>query len=121
MSILIDMHLYGHARSEQKRGTGHVVFALLILRGLVDFVDWLLNCVCWSVCVSALSAGAYTTTLLVMVDRVKVGGRAHPTLTRLGSIYHHDGVYARKWPLPAYLHSVVCVFYLQLKNYVLSL
>ncbi len=34
--------------------------------------------------VSALSAGEYTTTLLVMVDRVKGGVRAYPTLTRLG-------------------------------------
>jgi hypothetical protein len=34
--------------------------------------------------VSALSAGAYTTTLLVMVDRVKGEGRAPPTVTRLG-------------------------------------
>jgi hypothetical protein len=28
--------------------------------------------------VSSLSSGAYTTTLLVMVDRVKRGGRAPP-------------------------------------------
>ncbi len=34
--------------------------------------------------VSALSAGAYATTLLAMVDTVKGGGRAPPTLTRLG-------------------------------------
>ncbi len=34
--------------------------------------------------VSALSAGAYTTTLCVMVDIVKGGGRAPTTLTRLG-------------------------------------
>jgi hypothetical protein len=32
----------------------------------------------------ALSAGAYTTTLYVMVDIVKEGGLASPTLTRLG-------------------------------------
>jgi hypothetical protein len=31
-----------------------------------------------------LSCSVYTTTLLVMVDRVKVAGRAPPTLTRLG-------------------------------------
>ena len=31
-----------------------------------------------------LSAGAYTTTLYVKVDGVKEGGRAPPTLTRLG-------------------------------------
>ncbi len=49
---------------------------------------------------SALSAGANTTTLLVMVDRVKGSGCAPPTLTRLGWFYLHDGTYARKWPLP---------------------
>jgi hypothetical protein len=40
----------------------------------------------WGECtVSVLSAGAYTTTLLVMVDRVKGGGRVPPPpLTRLG-------------------------------------
>ncbi len=35
-----------------------------------------------------------------MVDRSKGGGHAPPTLTRLGWFYHHDGMYARKWPLP---------------------
>ncbi len=50
--------------------------------------------------VYVLSAGAYTTTMLVMVDRVKGGGRAPPALSRLGWFYHHDGMYARKWPLP---------------------
>jgi hypothetical protein len=34
-------------------------------------------------CVSALSDGAYTTTWLLMVSRVKEGGRAYPTFTRL--------------------------------------
>ncbi len=34
--------------------------------------------------VPALSARAYTTTLLVMVDRVKRGGRAPSNHTRLG-------------------------------------
>jgi hypothetical protein len=45
--------------------------------------------------VSALSAGSYTTTLLVVVDRVKGGGRAtpHPMIK----------MYDRKWPLPVYL------------------
>ncbi len=37
--------------------------------------------------VPALSAGAYTTTLYVMVDIVKGCGRAHPTLTSLGQIF----------------------------------
>ncbi len=58
-------------------------------------------------CVSALSAGVYTTTLLVMVDRVKWGGRAAPSLTWLGLFYHHDGTYARKWPLPICVYSVI--------------
>jgi hypothetical protein len=47
--------------------------------------------------VSALLAGAYTTTLLVMV---KGGGRAPPAFARLGRSYRHDGMKARKWPLP---------------------
>jgi hypothetical protein len=34
--------------------------------------------------VSALSAGAYTTTLYVMVDTVKGDGTTPPTLTKLG-------------------------------------
>jgi hypothetical protein len=34
--------------------------------------------------VSALLGGSYTTTLYVIVDIVNGGGRAPPTLTRLG-------------------------------------
>ncbi len=34
--------------------------------------------------------------------RVKGGGRVPPTLTRQSWVYHHDGMYARKWPLPVY-------------------
>jgi hypothetical protein len=52
------------------------------------------------------SAGAYTTTLSVMVDIVKGGERAPPNLTRLGCFFHHVGMYARKWPLPLCVHSV---------------
>ena len=37
-----------------------------------------------------LSAGAYTTTLLLMIDRMKGGGRESPPRARLGRIYHHD-------------------------------
>ena len=48
------------------------------------------------VSVSAHSAGEYTATLLVMVNVIKGGGRAPPTLTSLGYFYHHDGMYARK-------------------------
>jgi hypothetical protein len=35
-------------------------------------------------CISALSASVYTTTFLVMVDRVKRGGPATPTFSSLG-------------------------------------
>ncbi len=38
---------------------------------------------------------------------VKGGGRAPPTLTRLGEFFHHDGMYARKWPLPLCVFSAV--------------
>jgi hypothetical protein len=67
--------------------------------------------------VSALSAGAYTTTLLVMVDKVKGGRGVHPlpspefTITCM-----YDGMYARVGrytpPISAlrlYLLSV-CIF-----------
>ncbi len=59
-------------------------------------------------CVSALSAGAYTTTLLVMVVRVKRVGHAPPphTFTRLGWFYHHDEMHIRKRPLPLCMYSV---------------
>ncbi len=46
--------------------------------------------------VSVHSAGAYTATLLVMVNVKKGGGRAPPTPTSLGKFYPHDGIYARK-------------------------
>jgi hypothetical protein len=59
--------------------------------------------------VSALSAGAYTTALVVMVDRMKVVGRAPPTLTRLGLFCHVDGMYARKWLLPLCVYSVEAI------------
>jgi hypothetical protein len=50
--------------------------------------------------VSALFAGAYTTTLFEMVDIVKGGGNPRPTLTSLGYFFHHDLMDARQWPLP---------------------
>jgi hypothetical protein len=43
--------------------------------------------------VSALSAGAYTVTLYLMVAKVKGGGRSPPTLTSQG--------------LPLYIYSVM--------------
>jgi hypothetical protein len=55
--------------------------------------------------VSALSAGANTTALLLMVHRVKRIERALPILNRLGCVYHYDGMYARKWPLPLCVYS----------------
>jgi hypothetical protein len=63
--------------------------------------------------VSAHSAGEYTATLLVMVNAMKVGGRAPPTLTSLGKFYPHDGMYARKQPL---LLCVLCGLYRTTRN-----
>jgi hypothetical protein len=57
--------------------------------------------------VSALSARAYTATLYVMVNIVERGGRAPLTLTRVGEIFHHDGIYARKRLLTLCVYSVV--------------
>ncbi len=48
------------------------------------------------VSVSAHSAGAYTVTLMVMVNVIKGGGRATPTLTSPGKFYPHDWMYARQ-------------------------
>jgi hypothetical protein len=48
---------------------------------------------------SGVSAGAYTATLYVMVNIVKGGRRAPPT-PYPHQFFHHDGMYARKRPLP---------------------
>ncbi len=48
----------------------------------------------------AIDSGSYTTTLCEMVDLLKGSRCASPTLTSLGYFFHHDGMYARKWPLP---------------------
>ncbi len=45
---------------------------------------------------SAHSAGAYTATLLVMVNVKRGGGRAPPTHTSQGQFYPHHWMYARK-------------------------
>jgi hypothetical protein len=50
--------------------------------------------------VSALSAGAYTTTLYVRIDILKELVGSSPSLTILGLFYPHDGMYTRKWLLP---------------------
>jgi hypothetical protein len=65
------------------------------------------------VCVSALSAGAYTATLYVIVNKMKGGGCASPTLTSLGSFFHNDGMYARKRPLPLCFGSLTYDHYQQ--------
>ncbi len=56
------------------------------------------------------TGGAYTTTLLVLIDRAEGGIREtpppSPILTRLGWFYHCDGKYARRWPLPRCVYSV---------------
>ncbi len=44
--------------------------------------------------------------LYMMVNIVKRGGRAPSTLTSLGKFFHHDGMYARKRPLPLCVYSV---------------
>jgi hypothetical protein len=49
----------------------------------------------------------YTVSLHVLVNRRKGVGRAPPTLTIQGCYYHHDGMYARKRPLPLCVYSVV--------------
>jgi hypothetical protein len=59
----------------------------------------------------------YTTTLFVMVDVVKDGGYATPTHTSLGWFYPHDGIYARKWPLPL---RVLCVSDLSMLTFTYS-
>jgi hypothetical protein len=46
--------------------------------------------------------------LYVMVNIVTGGVGVHPPLTRLAFFYHHDGMYARKWPL---LCDVLCVLF----------
>ncbi len=51
------------------------------------------------VSVSAHSAGAYTATLLVMVNVKRGGGRAPRTLTSQGQFYPHHWKYARKQQL----------------------
>ena len=42
-----------------------------------------------------------------MVDILKGGGRAPPTLSRVGWFFHYDGMYAIKWTLPLCEYSVI--------------
>jgi hypothetical protein len=55
---------------------------------------------------SALSAGAYTATLDVVVIRLKGVGRAPPTLASQGCFLHHDEIYAINLSLPLCVYSV---------------
>ncbi len=61
----------------------------------------------WGGGVSALSTGACTATLCVMVTINKGGGCAPPTLTSQGLFFNHDGMYARNRPLLLCVYSVV--------------
>ncbi len=56
--------------------------------------------------VSAHSAGAYSATLYMMVNIVKGGGRASPTLTSLGLFFHRDEMYAKNRQSPLCVYSV---------------
>ncbi len=40
-----------------------------------------------------------------MVNVVKGGGRAPPTVTNLSQFFHHNGMYAKKRPLPLCVYS----------------
>jgi hypothetical protein len=57
--------------------------------------------------VSALSSGAYTTTLLVMVDRLK-GGRRAPSPGWAEFTIMMECTTESAWSLPVYLYSLVC-------------
>ncbi len=59
--------------------------------------------------VSALSAGAFTASLYVMVIGWK--GGAPPTPTGLGWFFHHDGMYDRNRQSPLCVYSVVTTYY----------
>ncbi len=52
--------------------------------GLENTTEYIFLLEMVSVSASAHSAGAYTATLLVMVNVLKGGGRAPPTLTSMG-------------------------------------
>jgi hypothetical protein len=58
----------------------------------------------------------YIATLYVLVTIAKGGGRAPRTLTSQGWFFHHDGMYARKRPLPLSVYSVEKKFFLQLRS-----
>jgi hypothetical protein len=49
---------------------------------------------------------ATSYVMVSMVSVVKGGGRAPPTLTSLDKFFHHDGMHARKRPLPLCVYSV---------------
>jgi hypothetical protein len=61
--------------------------------------------------VSAHLAGAYTTTLHMMVNRVKEGGRAPPPSPAKADFFHHDGMYAINRQLPFCVYSMPVTVY----------
>jgi hypothetical protein len=70
------------------------------------------DCICFDtekkkgISVPTLSAGAYTTTLYVVVDRVKGGGLAPLPIPGLAEFT----IMLEFTPLPLYLYSLVCIF-----------
>ncbi len=67
---------------------------------LVEMKQWK----CFHIC--SLSWSVNTATL---INLVKGGGRALPILTSLGYFFHHDGIYARKRPLPLCVYSELLI------------
>jgi hypothetical protein len=68
-------------------------------------------------CVSAVSAGAYTTTLYVMVIKVKGVGRAPPTLTSLGCFFT---LMTECTPVSGHCHSVYSVVLSSYHSYMIT-
>jgi hypothetical protein len=56
------------------------------------------------ICIFQVPSQGKSLTLSYSV--VKESGRAPPILIRLGLFFHHDGICARKWPLPLCVCSV---------------
>jgi hypothetical protein len=49
------------------------------------------------------SIGPLSVYLSFVSDEIRA---CTPTLSRLGLFFYHDGIYARKWPLPLYAYFV---------------
>ncbi len=67
------------------------------VHGTVWGTEYIFSKIWNMVSVSAHSAGAYTATLLVLVNVIRARGvRAPPTLTSQGQFYPHHWMYARR-------------------------